>query len=215
MGIECGLKRTGLLKDVKEICQLVADNGASKTAIIKAGRVVVDQRVQLKCRYPPCDSYGGNLMCPPFTPSAAEFKKYLSRYKYGILIQVEGEVPQEIRPYLWNKQISCAELWKDEGFRKLYDPWNIELWKKLHRVVSYVEREAFVRRYYLSLGILRGRCRLCNECDTKSLCKHPFEARPSMEAMGIDVDRTVRKVGLNIEWGQRTKVHHYGLVMIG
>ena len=45
--------------------------GAGSAAPLPARAVVVDERVNLKCRVPLCASYGVNLMCPPNTPSAA------------------------------------------------------------------------------------------------------------------------------------------------
>jgi len=40
---------------------------------------------------------------------------------------------------------------------------------------------------------------LCEECSLDKGCKHPREARPSMEACGIDVFKTARTAGYPIE----------------
>ncbi|MGB9804392.1 DUF2284 domain-containing protein, partial [Desulfofundulus sp.] len=38
----------------------------------------------------------------------------------------------------------------------------------------------------------------CEECNTEGACRRPVEARPSLEACGIDVFQTARSNGLNL-----------------
>ncbi|UCF44650.1 MAG: hypothetical protein JSV99_12255, partial [Planctomycetota bacterium] len=47
-------------------------------------------------------------------------------------------------------------------------------------------------------------------------CRHPERARPAMEACGIDVFSTVRKVGLPIEVvrTRRQCPNYYGLILV-
>ena len=45
-------------------------------------------------------------------------------------------------------------------------------------------------------GLVRG---ACPEGDLDGDCRHPYEARPSMEACGIDVFQTARDAGFPIE----------------
>ncbi|MFH1011878.1 MAG: DUF2284 domain-containing protein, partial [bacterium] len=44
-----------------------------------------------------------------------------------------------------------------------------------------------------------GPCSLCESCDVKKPCHFPEQARPSMEACGIDVFSTARNAGWKIE----------------
>ena len=88
---------------------------------------------------------------------------------------------------------------------------------KLHRLVNKIETTAFKNGYYLAAGFIGGECNLCRECvSPKSAkpCRHPFEARPSMEAMGIDVIRTCRKAGMPVSLSSREKVRWTGLVLL-
>ena len=63
------------------------------------------------------------------------------------------------------------------------------------RLAVKLEREAFLAGHYKALGLGAGSCRLCKPCDLTSPCRHPEEARPSMEGCGIDVYATVRANG--------------------
>ncbi len=57
--------------------------------------------------------------------------------------------------------------------------------------MSALEREAFKLGYRFAAAFAGGDCVLCEVCEgiEDGVCRHPFEARPSAEAVGVDVDR--------------------------
>lgn len=79
-----------------------------------------------------------------------------------------------------------------------------------------LEREVFLAGYYKALGLGSGPCQLCAECAFELGCRHPDEARPAMEACGIDVYATARKHGFTIDVvrSRRDPQHYFGLVLI-
>jgi len=83
-------------------------------------------------------------------------------------------------------------------------------------IVSTLEREAFLSGYYKAFGMGSGPCSLCDTCDTEKVCNHPDEARPSMEAFGIDVYQTARTAGYPIEVVQdyHSPQNYYGLLLL-
>jgi len=58
-----------------------------------------------------------------------------------------------------------------------------------------------------------GPCNLCDRCG--KFCRYPSQARPSMEACGIDVFNTVRANGFAIEVLRTTscEANYYGVVL--
>lgn len=72
-------------------------------------------------------------------------------------------------------------------------------WRELSPLIATLEREAFLAGYYKALGFGSGPCDLCESCAVGEGCRHPEEARPSMEACGIDVYKTARAAGFEIE----------------
>lgn len=193
------MKKPSKENDLKELCDIAIKNGASRAKVINAGLIVVDERVQLKCRYPPCLHYGKNLMCPPYTPSAKEFSGYVAKYKHAIFAQNDVPIEEEIKRRIKGEEAKLTELAKNKEFRNLVK----KEWKKLHAIVSAVERESFNKGYYFSLGLVAGNCKLCDTCDPKLPCTKPWEARPSMEAVGIDVYKTAKKSGLEFKWSTK------------
>jgi len=67
-----------------------------------------------------------------------------------------------------------------------------------HGRLLSLEHRAFLSGYHPALALTAGSCHLCGECNLKGLCLHPEEARPAMEACGIDVFGTARKAGFEM-----------------
>ncbi len=200
--------------DLKELCEHAIKNGATKARVITPELIVIDERVQLKCRIPPCVNYGKNLMCPPYTPSAKEFREIVAKYKFAIMVQIDAPIGEETKKLIKSEGAKLTELWKDEEFSKRLEKDVREVGNKLRAIVSAVELEAFNKGCYLSLGLVIGNCNLCSTCDLKWPCKHPWEARPSMEAMGIDVSQTAKNAGLDLKWGTKEIITLNGLILI-
>ena len=69
----------------------------------------------------------------------------------------------------------------------------------LTKLAAQMEKEAFLAGYYKALAMGSGPCLLCEKCNLKGRCRRGEEARPSMEACGIDVYATARENGFTIE----------------
>jgi len=211
----------GFEKDMKEICDIAIKKGASLAKLIEASKVAVDERVTLKCTIPPCEMYGQCLMCPPFSPTAEETRKTVSKYKRAILLDVAITLPKEYWDHIQSEGVPlwkwCLESKTIEWEHKTQYP----LWMKLHDIVMEVERQAHNRGYFFATGYAASTCYLCWDpanpyggCDTKSPCKHPYAARPSVEASGIDIYSTYRNVELKLKMASPEKLSWSGLVLI-
>ncbi|OAT80740.1 hypothetical protein A6M21_12865 [Desulfotomaculum copahuensis] len=65
-------------------------------------------------------------------------------------------------------------------------------------LVGQLEQAAFKAGFYKAFGLGAGPCGLCEKCTLTGPCRRPAEARPAMEACGIDVFQTVRNNGLEL-----------------
>lgn len=84
-------------------------------------------------------------------------------------------------------------------------------------MVVAVEREAFLLGHYLALGLKGGKCFLCSECTVPDEpCRHPDMARPSMEALGIDVFATLKNAGIpaGVKTTGEEEWFFYGLILV-
>ncbi|MDN3510494.1 MAG: DUF2284 domain-containing protein [Candidatus Jettenia sp. CY-1] len=87
---------------------------------------------------------------------------------------------------------------------------------QMRYIITEVEKATFSMGFYKAFGLGAGPCKLCESCATSSACTHTAEARPSMEACGIDVYQTVRNHDLKIETlkNKADEVNIYGLVLL-
>lgn len=84
-------------------------------------------------------------------------------------------------------------------------------------IVADLEREIFLRGAWKAFGLGARPCYFCKKCPVdEEQCRHAERARPAMEACGIDVFSTVKKVGFPIEVVQSTRQcpHYYGLILV-
>lgn len=181
---------------LKTILSRLKERGASAARMTDVSDIVVDERVRLKCQVPLCESYRKNLMCPPFVSAVSEFRDALRLYSSAVLIQVSAELKES--PATLTEEVLLPA-------------------KKLHELVHFGEREAFAMGFRFAAGFIGGCCRLCSECaaiDGSTKCRFPFKARPSMEAMGIDVIATVEKAGLQTAFPITDQVTWTGMILL-
>ena len=185
------------------------DLGADEARIIDAKGIIVDKRVRLKCSVPLCASFGRHPMCPPNVMSVEEFASIKELYEKALILQVEADY-------------DSADKTRGSLNRETHDmieqSTSTRDWQnKLHKLVNQLEAIAFKEGFYLAAGLIGGDCGLCDECvrpNSGEPCRRPFEARPSMEAMGIDVLRTCRDVGLPLSLSSKEKVRWTGIVLL-
>jgi predicted metal-binding protein len=111
--------------------------------------------------------------------------------------------PQETRKLLDEYTTALLIHFPEEGIEVL-------------STICTLEREAFLSGYYKAFGMSAGPCYLCDTCNVMKPCRHTDQARPSMEACGIDVYKTVRTAGFPIEVvrDHSCPENYYGLLLL-
>lgn len=184
----------------EQLIETAMERGATEAKIIPVHEIVLDERVILKCQVPLCNEYGNHLLCPPNSPSLTQFREALKKYSNALLIQVR--TPKD--------QLSSKS---EQSLKKtIYARAN-----ELHEIVNVVEKLAQELDFTFAAGFIGGACKLCIPCvgvKSGGPCKHPFKARPSMEAVGIDVYLTAQKAGLGFSYGIEDEVVWNGLVLL-
>ena len=211
---------------LKSLCQRAQELGASEAVAIPATDIVVDERATLKCLAPLCSFYGTNLMCPPTVMPVSEFKNILKSYCYAILIKIDSASsgpPKEL-----TSTNNLSEVWQvvgSIGKREKQSSTSMTEYihalrdsqGRLYQIISQIESLCLKDGYRFVAGLSAGGCYLCDECvgvNSGLPCRHPFEARPSMEALGIDVVATTERVGIQIDFTQNNSRCWIGLVLV-
>ncbi len=180
---------------LQALCANATVYGASKVAPVPVQNVVVDPRVNFKCQVPRCKHYGRSHICPPLVMPSEEFAKVLARYAFAILVQIS---------------LPAQELGEDK------EKAARDQVRKLNEIVAKLERDAFFFGYRFAAGLGGGPCPLCEECGAidGEDCRFPFQARPSMEALGIDVIKTAENAGMPIDLPPKDTYLWTGLVLL-
>ena len=179
--------------------------GAGAAAPLPARAVVVDERVALKCRVPLCGHYGVNLMCPPHTATPAETRAALARYSDTLVVQQDIPLTQQA---VDEALAGPGDASGDERLRESQNGFT--------RLMTELEADAYKMGYRFAAAFAGGDCVLCDVCAgvTGEPCRHPYEARPSMEAVGIDVVATAAAAGLAVEVPAARHPRWTGLLLI-
>jgi predicted metal-binding protein len=160
--------------------------------LISTDLVVVAEWVRLKCRYG-CRAYGKHLCCPPYAPTPEEMRKVISEYDSAVLAWFE------VKPVM--------KLLPEHTHHAMWEPL-----ARIHQTIYQLEREAFLSGFYKAFGLGALPCTLCESCIIQEKldkndtihpldvlkCRHKDLMRPSMEACGIDVFKTLENAGFNL-----------------
>lgn len=204
------------------------EQGAHRARAFSARLVAFDERVRLKCQIPLCPHYGRTLTCPPNVPPFEEFVKAARRYRTALLVQTRsaltGDIEacdrEEVLKFFASPGAAQAAQ-KEKGGEKTGVDKDLDAMKiaamRLHKLVNEVEGKAMSLGFPYALGLIGGECLLCHECagqGSGKACRRPFEARPSMEGVGIDVIKTCANAGLPFELPPKEEIVWSGLVLI-
>lgn len=172
--------------DLARYCQLALDLGAEQAKVVSAADIVVDDRVQLKCQIPRCFGYGACAHCPPNTLKPSELRAHLANYQWAVL---------------FTKNVAPSVIVRDRATIKE----RVDVYQEVSKIVTEVESKAFYDGHYHAFGFGAGSCRhtFCGQqpdCQalTGKKCRFALLARPSMEAVGIDVFQMVARAGWEI-----------------
>jgi predicted metal-binding protein len=181
------------LEEFEFLRKYVLELGATDARVIPTSKVVVEDRVVLKCKVG-CNNYGKTLACPPYTPSAGEFRKIVAEYSYALFMKFvsKAEADPELQKLLSKTDTSSLDKESKAKIDEFWAAWKNDKKEMLTAVVK-VEKEAMRKGYSLAIGFVSGSCQLCDKCNTDTrICAHPDMARMSEDAVGVNVKKTAK-----------------------
>ena len=158
---------------------------------IDSKNIVVSQWVRMKCMFG-CGEYGVTASCPPNVPSVSECERFFREYNDAVIFHFEKNVAKPEDRYAWTRKVNAK--------------------------LSKLEREVFLAGYERAFLLFMDSCRICGECEAgvREKCEQPRLARPSPEAMAMDVYATVRQVGypIHVLSDYSQKMNRYAFLMV-
>jgi len=190
-------------KAIEDLTKLALKEGAAAEFVkyLPAERIVVaGSWARWKCTFG-CSNYGNSLCCPPFIPSPEETAKLIQQYKHALLVGFHGTTVNPLNHH-----------------------------KHMNKTLYKLEKAAFFKGFVKALSFATGTCLFCKKCIiqeefmrgipadiARRYCRHKNKARPSLEAVGIDVFSTVHNAGIELEVIREDnidKLRHFGLILL-
>lgn len=178
------------MTDRTELETLIRSKGYDDFRWMDPAEIVVSQWVRMKCMFG-CGDYGRNATCPPNTPSVDECRDFFRGYSECVVFRFAKQFDDPAKRHAWSAGVNLQ-------FQEL-------------------EREAFLAGYHKAFALWMDNCHLCAECvDSRAACRRKDLARPTPEAMGVDVFATIRKLGYPIEVVQKyqEEMNRYAFLLI-
>jgi predicted metal-binding protein len=155
--------------------------GASDAKIISAEGIPVEDEVVEMCKAHLCKGYGKSANCPPHVMGPGQARAWIEKYETALFFKID---------------VSPQVLLSEDRFKTF---------KSVYMIASKLEASARDEGFPYAVGLAAGSCkpvfckgRACDALTDEGECRYPSLARPSMEAVGINVFTLSRDVGWDI-----------------
>jgi len=178
------------MKDRRQLEIIFQKHKFSDFKWVDPRKIVVAQWPRMKCLYG-CGEYGRTATCPPNVPGVAECERFFREYRRAVVFHFEKTVAKPEDRFAWTRRT------------------NLKLLK--------LERDVFLSGCEKAFLLFLDSCNICAECSgTRQACKQPRLARPTPDALAVDVYATVRLLGYPIEVlsGYDQPMNRYAFLLI-
>lgn len=146
-----------------------------------------EERVSMKCFY--CSKYDTKWTCPPRIPKL-DYRKVISEYENAAFVK-------------------CSMEFSENNFNDIRNKSTNEL----HKSMLYLEKVLWDLNYPMCLTFIGGSCKLCKNGCAKDKCRNPKLKRIPIEAIGVNVIKTLEKYNESIDFTIKNIINRYGLIL--
>lgn len=151
--------------------------------------LILEENVKMNCFY--CGRYNNNWKCPPNLPDI-DYLSMFKEYDEGAFVSITYQLEEQTETYEEIRNVSSVAIHKTL--------LSMEKWMWNHN-----------RANCLSFGA--GACKLCRGGCGKDKCNNPYMARSPLEATGVNVIKSAKKYGINIEFPTDKLLKRVGLII--
>lgn len=154
---------------------------------IDASSLIFEERVKMNCFY--CGKYNVNWKCPPKLPNI-DYRKMLSEYDNIAIIYVQ--IPLEKKEFNMVRELSSIQL---------------------HRALLECEKWLYQHNNSTAISFIGGSCKLCKNGCARDKCANPYQSRSPVEALGINIIKSIKQYGLDIKFPPIKYMTRIGLLL--
>lgn len=150
---------------------------------------VFEENVKMNCFY--CGKYGNNWKCPPNLPNNIDYKKMFAEFDEGVFV-------------VYRFDISDAQQ---------FESIRTESSVILHKQLLKLEKWMYDHNMSNAVSFGAGSCKLCKGGCGKERCNNPYMSRSPLEAVGVNVIKTIKKYGIEIRFPTKKELMRVGLLL--
>ena len=176
-----------MLKDVI-LDYLHTINSDAQGIIIEPAKLIFEENVRMNCFY--CGKYNNNWKCPPHLPDI-NYKKMMNEYDSGLAL------------------ILSFSIVKQSDYDKIRNESSVAL----HKLLLELEKWLYNHNSSNALSFIGGSCKLCKGGCGKEKCNNPYMARSPLEALGINIIKSMRQYDIAIDFPTDKVMKRIGLLL--
>lgn len=154
---------------------------------IEYEKIEFEERVKFNCFY--CGKYNVSWKCPPKLPDV-DYRKMFS--EYDNLAFVYGKYDFDENDYSAVRAESSVQL---------------------HKTLLKIEKYLWEHNNSTAISFIGGSCKLCKNGCGKERCNNPYMARSPLEATGVNIVKTAKKYGIEIEFPPKNYIMRLGMLL--
>lgn len=167
---------------------LNAVNPKAEGVFIQPKELVFEENVKMNCFY--CGKYARNWRCPPNLPEI-DYPKMMSEYDQGLFVVLRYDIRNEDEYALIRNDSSVM----------------------LHRNLLDMEKWMWNHNSSTAISFIGGSCKLCKSGCGKERCNNPYMSRSPLEATGVNIVKSAKKYGIQIQFPTETHLMRIGLLL--
>ncbi|WP_337365998.1 DUF2284 domain-containing protein [Phascolarctobacterium sp.] len=171
---------------LEELTKVIQSNQYLTLMPIMAKNFSFEERVRLNCFY--CTKYDTKWTCPPKIPNL-DYEVVLSEYQNIAILKYERTFSKEE-----------------------FDMVRNESTNEVHRMLLRLEQYLYEHNDSLAISFIGGSCKLCKNGCGKEKCNSPGMARIPLEAIGVNVIKSLANIGIKIKFPLEDKFYRFGLI---
>jgi len=152
---------------IAQVMRNPQEHGLTEAKFVHTPHVITAHSTRLRCQYL-CHAESGSPTCPPNSPTQLDTMKILEEYRFGLMLR---------------REIAAGT----EG--------EMGAWADFHETMLRVEGESFRRGYTKAFALGVGNCIYQQLSDASRPCAFPGKARPTLEAIGVNLTETLDIIG--------------------
>ena len=163
-------------------------NEDAEGIIIEPRNLIFEENVRMNCFY--CGKYNNNWRCPPNLPDL-DYKKMMREYESGLVVALTYPIEQQ------------------SDYNRIRNDSSVIL----HKLLLELEKWMYNHNSSNAISFIGGSCKLCKGGCGKERCNNPYMSRTPVEALGINIVKSLKQYNIDITFPTDKVLKRVGLVL--